>query len=101
LSTSSALTQAEIARLLPQATLYEQAALAQFASLVPPAAHAGDWSELLADLEHWSASSAQMGVEARSNKYQLNARMLKATINYERAFARIAERDALAQCAAT
>jgi hypothetical protein len=101
LSASTALTQAELARLLPQASLYEQSALAQLASLVPPRAHLEDWQKLLTNLEHWASNSAQMGVEARSNNYKLNERMLSSTRNYEQAFARIAQQDGLVQCAAT
>lgn len=69
LSTTTAKTQQDFARLLPQAAGYERAEATELSKLVPPPGKAGDWQQMLTDMIKFSALSLKAGEYAQVNNF--------------------------------
>lgn len=91
-------TVAEFARVLPQAVLYERAALAQLSTLVPPPSEASNWRHILTNVAEWANDSAKVGVEAQSSNFSLTSPAMRATRVYHEGFAHLSKRSGFKQC---
>lgn len=69
LSSTTARTQQDYARLLPQAAGYERAEATELSKLVPPRGKAADWQQMLTDLTKFSEFSLKAGEYAQVNNF--------------------------------
>lgn len=70
LSSTTAKTQQDYARLLPQAAGYERAEATELSKLVPPRGKTSDWQQILTDLVKFSEFSLKAGEYAQVNNFQ-------------------------------
>lgn len=69
LSTTTAKTAQDFARLLPQAAAYEHTEASELSKLVPPASEQSNWQHMITDLQKFSELSARVAEYAAANNF--------------------------------
>lgn len=98
LSSTTAKTQQDFARLLPQAAAYERAEATELSKLVPPTATASDWQQVVVGIQKFGEFSARAGEYARVNNFNAALPIATAGNNAQRQFTAIAKRDGFKVC---
>lgn len=70
LSSTTAKSVRDFARLLPQAAAYERTEATELSKLVPPAKRAAEWQRAIGQLQKFSELSARAGEYAQANKFE-------------------------------
>jgi hypothetical protein len=98
LSSTTAKTQHDFARLLPQAAAYERAEATELSKLVPPPSMARDWQQIIIGIQKFGEFSARAGEYARVNNFSAALPIATAGNNAQREFTAIAKQDGFKVC---
>jgi hypothetical protein len=98
LSSTTARTQQDFARLLPQAAAYERAEATELSKLVPPPSMARDWQQIVIGIQKFGEFSARAGEYARVNNFSAALPIATAGNNAQREFVAIAKQDGFKVC---
>lgn len=98
LSTTSAQTQQDFARLLPQSAAYERQEAVELSKLVPPATMRADWQQVVTDLQKFSELSIKAGEYAAVNNFELARPIAKAGNRAQEDMVLVAKRDGFKVC---
>lgn len=98
LSTTSAHTQQDYARLLPQSAAYERQEAVELSKLVPPARMRADWQQVVTDLQKFSELSIRTGEYAAVNKFQSAMPIARAGNKAQEEMVLVAKRDGFKVC---
>jgi hypothetical protein len=89
----------DIARTAPQLAIYYRTALTDLRKLTPPAAIAGDWKAIVADVQTLANEIVTVGKYAADNDPASMTRVDKNVTNVQRHRFAIAKRDGFKDCA--
>ena len=98
LSTSTARTQEDFARLLPQSASYERTEASELSKLVPPSSLAPDWQHIITDLQKFSELSSRAGEYAAVKNFQAALPLAVAGNKAQQDMVTIAKRDGFKVC---
>ena len=98
LSTTTAKTVQDFARLLPQSAGYEREEATQLAKLTPPHGMEADYQQLVTDLQRFSEYSSKAGEYAARNKWQEALPIATAGNKSQEQLIRIAKHDGFKVC---
>jgi hypothetical protein len=99
LSSTTAKTTQDFARLLPQAAAYERAEATELSKLVPPADMANDWAQIVAGIQKFSEFSDKAAEYARVDNVNEAAPVFSAMNKIQQEFTTLAKRDGFKECA--
>jgi hypothetical protein len=98
LSTTTAKTTQDFARLLPQAAGYERTEATELAKLVPPTAMIADWRQIIGDLQKVSEFSLKAAQYAQVNNWSAAVPVATAGNKIATELVVIAKRDGFKVC---
>lgn len=98
LSTTTATSNQDYARLLPQAAGYERAEATELAKLVPPPSRAADWQHIITNLQKFSEISVKVGEYAKVENLRAARPVVAAGEKDEQEILVIAKRDGFKVC---
>jgi hypothetical protein len=98
LSTTTAKTTQDFARLLPQAAGYERTEAVELAKLVPPHGLAGDWQQIVTSLQKFSELSLKAAGYAQANNWQQATPVARAGNKAQEEMVAIAKHDGFKVC---
>jgi hypothetical protein len=98
LSTSTARTQEDFARMLPQSSSYERTEAVELSKLVPPSSMAADWQHIITDLQKFSELSARAGEYAAVKDFPAALPIAISGNKTQRDMVAIAKQDGFKVC---
>ena len=98
LSSTTAKTTQDFARLLPQAAGYERIEATELAKLVPPHGREGDWQQIVSALQKFSELSLKAGEYAQVNNWKAATPVAVAGNKAQLEMVAIAKRDGFKVC---
>ncbi len=88
----------ELVHALPQAAAYEKAEVRDLSKLVPPASMAGDWAQIVNDLQIFAEDSIKIAQYAEVKNASAGVPLVHAQNNIHKQMAAVARRDGFKQC---
>lgn len=98
-SAINVVNKSEYARELPQAAIYDATETSELSKLVPPAALAHDWAQILGDFRLFTEYTDTFARYAQANKLTAGVPALQTAERVHQRLANIAARDGLTRCA--
>lgn len=98
LGAMSARTTPEFLRTLPQAAIYYNTESERLGRLVPPAALAGDWSQIVSDMHYYSEYADRIEQYANEGQEKTAGKVLEQGIALQEKWIAIAKRDGFKNC---
>jgi hypothetical protein len=98
LDSTTAKTQQDFARLLPQTAAYERAEATELSKLVPPDAQLDDWQRIIVSLQKFSDFSLKAGEYAQVKNFQAASPVIVAANSEQQQLVALAKRDGFKAC---
>jgi ABC-type transport system substrate-binding protein len=98
-ATINVVNKSEYARELPQAAIYDATETDELSKLVPPAALAHDWAQIVGDFRLFTEYTDTVARYAQANKLNAGVSVIQTAERIHRRLAKIAARDGLTHCA--
>lgn len=98
ISSKSANTQQEIARVASELASFEQTALTNLSKLVPPAELEGDWKQFIAGAQTLAENTAKLGEYAKANKLKAARALITSSEVTQKQMMAVAKHDGLTAC---
>lgn len=98
LSSKSANTRQEIARVAGELASFEQTALTNLSKLVPPAELESDWKRFITEAQTLAENTAKLGEYAKTNNLKAAKSLITSSEATQKRMVAIAKRDGLTAC---
>lgn len=98
LGSTTAKTEQDLVRLLPQAAAYERVEATELSKLVPPASKSADWQQIVDEIMQFSGGSLKIAEYARANATNEATPILHQMNVAARSIAASAKHDGFKKC---